>query len=104
MKSMIKAKKGQVFSQLAGLGIGVAALAITIVVTFLIISQGKSQVGSIEGIDTTNATQCATSLACNATNTLTEAVDDIPGWVPLIIIAVIGSILLGLVALYRKGR
>jgi len=33
---------------------------------------------------------------------LQSAVDTIPGWVPLIIIAAIGSILLGLVALFRR--
>ena len=96
-------KKGQaVFSQLAALGVGIAGLVITLVVTFLIISQGRSQGASIEGIDYTNATSCATSDTCNATNVLTDAVGDIPGWVPLIVIAVIGSILLGLVSLFRR--
>jgi len=33
---------------------------------------------------------------------MTEAASDIPGWVPLIVIAVIGAILLGLVAMYRN--
>ena len=96
-------KKGQaVFSQLAALGIGIAGLVITLVVVFLILAQGKTQTAAIEGIDLTNATQVSTSVALNATNTLTGAVATIPGWVPLIVIAVIGSVLLGLVSLFRR--
>ena len=97
-------KKGQVFGQLASLATGVATLAIVLVVAFLVMSQGKTQIGTIEGIDTANATECQTSNACNATSTLQSAVDDIPGWVPLIIIAVIGSILLGLVSLFQRRK
>ena len=89
----MKAKKGQIFGQLAGLGIGIASLAITLVVVFLLLSQTAA-----------NTTVAADSNASAAIDTLQEATDDIPGWVPLIVIAVIGSILLGLVALYRQGR
>ncbi len=106
MKSLSKlGKKGQVFDQLGRLGSGVAALAIVLVIAFLILSQGRDQVGDIEGIaDVSNVSQCATSVACNATNTLTEAIATIPGWVPLVIIAAIGAILLGLVALFQRSR
>tara|TARA_R100001244_G_scaffold106780_1_gene79235 strand:- start:65 stop:352 length:288 start_codon:yes stop_codon:yes gene_type:complete len=92
-----------IFDQLGSLATGVASLAIVLVVAFLIMSQGKTQTGQIEGFDPSNATQCQTSVACNATNTLQLAVDDIPGWIPLVIVAAIGSILLGLVAMFR-GR
>lgn len=95
-------KKGQVMQQLGSLGVGVATLAIVLVVVFLILSQGREQAGALEGIDYSNAQNCSTSITCNATNTLTNAVADIPGWVPLIIIATIGAILLGLVALFRN--
>ena len=40
--------------------------------------------------------------AYNSTVTLTNATQDVPGWVPLIVIAVIGSMLLGLVSLFRR--
>ena len=102
-------KKGQaVFSQLAALGVGIAGLVVTLVVTFLIISQGRSQAGSIDGVDQNScitlgdAVNTSPSAACNATIELGDAVGDIPGWVPLIIITVIGSILLGLVSLFRR--
>jgi len=95
-------KKGAVFDDLASLAGGVAVLAIVLVVTFLIISPGRKQAGTTEGLDFTNATQCATSLTCNATGTLRTAVSDIPAWVPLIIIAFIGAIILGLVKMFRS--
>lgn len=84
---------------LMGLGVGIATLAITLVVTFLIISQGQEQI-----IDTEDLVSEAneTSYALNATKTLSTAVDDIPGWVPLIVIAGIGAVLLGLVSLFRR--
>ena len=85
-------KKGQVFDQLSGLGVGIAALVITLVVVFLIMSETAS-----------NSTVAADANASAAVDTLQSAASDIPGWVPLIVIAVIGSILLGLVALFRRG-
>ena len=89
---MLKNKAGQIFDQLSGLGIGIAGLAITLVVVFLIMSQTKS-----------NATVAADNNATTALTELQNAADDIPTWVPLVVIAVIGAILLGLVALFR-GR
>lgn len=86
-----KDKKGQVFEQLGALGTGIAALAITLVVVFLILSQTAA-----------NTTVAADANATAALTTLSSAADDIPGWVPLVVIAVIGAILLGLVALFRR--
>ena len=97
-------KKGQVFQQLGALGVAVATLSIILVVTFLIISQGRTVASNQEGI-VYNATDCTTSSTCNATSTLMSAVDDIPTWMPIVIITAIGSILLGLVQLFRvRGR
>lgn len=45
-----------------------------------------------------------TSLAFNATEEVQNATQDIPGWLPIIVITVIGALLLGLVAMFRKGR
>ena len=94
-------KKGQVFGLLGGLAVGIATLAIVLVVTFLIISQAQTQIISIEGLG--GGVANTSSIALNATKTLASAVDDVPGWVPLIVIAVIGGALLGLVAMFR-GR
>ena len=86
-------KKGQIFEQLSGLGVGITGLAITLVVVFLLMSQTKS-----------NSTVAADANATTALTELQNATDDIPGWVPLVVIAVIGAILLGLVAMFRGRR
>lgn len=85
---------------LGALAVGIAGLAITLVITFLILSQARTQEVSLNSIDTSNTSTW--TVGYNATNTLGNAVATIPGWVPLIVIAVIGSVLLGLVALFRK--
>lgn len=89
--SMLRQKKGQIMDNLGALGIGIAALGITLVVVFLILSQTAA-----------NTTVAADGNATAALTTLTNAADQIPGWVPLIVIAVIGALLLSLVALFRK--
>ena len=88
--SLRESKQGQVFDNLAGLATGIAALAITLVVVFLILSQTKA-----------NTTVAADANATAAVDTLTAAAEDVPEWVPLVVIAVIGAILLGLVAMFR---
>ena len=79
-------KKG-VMDQLGALGIGVAALVITLAVVFLILAQ----VGA-------NTQVAADGNATAATNTLTTAAATIPGWVPLIILVAIGGLILYLVS------
>jgi len=87
---MMKDKKG-VFGQLSGLGVGLAGLAITLIVVFLILSN----LGA-------NTAVAADANATAAVTIITNAADTIPGWVPLVVIAVIGALLLGLVALFRR--
>lgn len=94
-------KKGQVFKQFAALASGIAGLVIALTVTFLVMSQAKTQEASISGIENIS-NESSWTAGFNATSTLQSAVGDIPGWVPLIVVAVIGSVLLGLVALFRR--
>lgn len=89
-KNMQNSKKG-VLEQLSALGLGVAGLAITLVVVFLILSQTKS-----------NAAIAADSNATAALSTLQSATATIPQWVPIIIITFVGAILIGLVMMFRK--
>ena len=88
---MRKLGKRGVFDQLGALGIGIAALVITLVVVFLILSQ----IGS-------NSQVVADENATVAVNTLTNAADDIPNWVPIVVITAIGALLIGMVALFRR--
>lgn len=102
-------KKGEVFQMLGGLATGVAVLAIVLTVTFLIMAEGTKQIGTVEGVTCTgNSSTVAggggTSIACNATHALQNAVSGIPGWVPIVVVAGVGAALLGLVALFRRGQ
>jgi len=98
---MIKGKKGQnVMDGLGKLGISIAVLAVVLVVIFLIMSQVRTQIITLESINTSD-TSTFTS-AYNGTNTLINAVEDIPGWVPIIVITAIGALLLGMVAMFRR--
>jgi len=95
----MKSKKGQVFSQLGALGIGVATLVILLAVTFLIMAQVGEQTAEAAGSATLAA---CTSNACNATVELTNAAATIPGWVPLIILVAIGGLILSLIAVFGR--
>ena len=87
----MKMNKKGVFDQLGALGIGIAGLVITLIVVFLILSN----LGA-------NTTVAADQNATVAVNTLTAAADTIPGWVPIVVITVIGGLLISLVAIFRR--
>jgi len=84
--------KGQVFDQLSALGIGIAALVVTLVVVFLIMAQ----VGA-------NTTVAADPNATLAVKTLQNAAATIPNWVPIVVITGIGSLLIGMVMMFRRA-
>lgn len=81
---------------------GLGSIAIILVVAFLIVAEGKTQIGTTEGIDTTNQTLCENSTACNATVGIQAAMTDAVDWLPIIVITVIGGLLIGLVAWFRR--
>lgn len=87
----LKNKKGQIFENLTGMAIGLCSLAITFVVVFLIMSKTKS-----------NTTVAADSNATAALKTTIDETAGIPSWLGLIVVAVIGSLLLGLISLFRN--
>jgi hypothetical protein len=98
----MRSKKGAgVFDSLGGLGIGVMTLAIVLVVGFLIMAQSQEQIAGIQDIDQTNESTFTT--AYNATVTTTDAMSDIPNWVPIVVIVSIGGLLLGLVAVFKRS-
>ena len=95
----MKNKKGQVMSGINGLMVALAAIVIIVAVTFLILANVITQVATVGGVDPTNAATFTT--AYNATLTLQQATATIPGWVPLIVIATIGGLILLLVRVFR---
>lgn len=65
----MKLNKKGVLDNLSALGVGIAGLAITLIVVFLILSQTAA-----------NTTVAADPNASKAIDSLQSATDDIPGW------------------------
>jgi len=88
------------FGDMGKLAVGLAALAITLTIAFLVVAEGQDQVVTVDSIDESNTTQWTTSY--NATRDVADGMAGVPGWVPLIVITVIGAMLLGLVKMFRR--
>ena len=86
---LMKNKKGQI-EALVPLVISLVVIGILLVVAFLIFSQVAS-----------NTTVAADANATAAINAVQNATDDIPGWLPIIVVVVIGALLIGLVSFLR---
>lgn len=90
---MRHSKKGQIDS-LSGLVIGLVAIGLVLTVGFLIMAEALTQA---QAIDTTGD-----GFAENGTRETINAMSDIPGWLSIVVVAVIGVTLLGLVARFRR--
>lgn len=88
---MLKNKKG-VIDQLGPLVISLVTIGIVLAVGFLVMAQ-------IAG----NADVLANKNATVAVNETVSAMSDIPGWLPIIVIVVIGALLLSLISLFRRS-
>jgi len=86
-------KKGQL-DALQPLIVALVVVGIVLVVAFLIFAQVKTQAIAIDA---------AGGYADNATMSVQEAVNDIPGWLPIIVVVVIGALLIGLVSFLRRS-
>lgn len=117
-------KKGQALGNLQAMIVPIVGVAIVLVVGFLILAEGKDQIKTTNACGNTSdlynssgdccyhvSGTCRTnmdtgnhtgySLGYNGTTTTQSAMADIPTWLPIIIITVIGGILLGLVAMFK---
>lgn len=88
---MKKMNKKGVFNQLSPLALGLVSLAVVLTVGFLIMAEFGA-----------NTQVAADSNASAAIAETQLAMSDIPGWLGIIVIAVIGSLLLGLVRFFRS--
>ena len=88
----MKLHKKAVIDQLMPLVIALVSIGIMLVVGFLILSEVAA-----------NDTVTADVNASAAVDEVQNAMADIPGWLPIIVITVIGALLIGLVAFFR-GR
>ena len=82
-----KSKKG-VIGQLFPLILSLVVIAITLAITFLILAEVK-----------TNDKVTADVNATAAVTKTQQAMDDIPGWLPIIVVTVIGALLIGLISI-----
>lgn len=97
----MKQKNGQAMATMQGLLVALAASVIVMAVMFLIIAQVRTQAIALD--TDYNASNASTwDTAVNATETLQAAAATVPNWFPLIIIAVIGAALIGLVAMFGR--
>lgn len=87
--------KGQL-DALQPLIISLVVVGIILVVGFLIFDQLRTQATAIETLG-------LVSYSVNASNAATNAMQDIPGWLPIIVVVVIGALLIGLVS-FLKGQ
>lgn len=92
-------KKGQI-DALQPLIIALIVIGVVLVVGFLIFAQIKAQVISIDSVNESDTSSW--SYGYNATLDVTEATEDIPGWLPIIVVVVIGALLIGLVSFLRQ--
>ena len=90
--------KGQI-DALQPLITALVVIGIVLVVGFLIFAQVKDQIYEIDSL--TEASN-DTSYGYNATMEITGAMEDIPGWLPIIVVVVIGALLIGLVSFLRR--
>jgi len=100
----MKHKKGAIEGLMA-LIVPLIAIGILLAVGFLIMAEAKDQLISIQGLNSTggSSTHPEGTVAWNGTATTINAISDIPGWLPIIVITVIGALLIGLVTRFR-GR
>lgn len=94
----MKSKKG-IIEGLQALIIPLVTIGIVLVVGFLIMNEAFTQIAN----DSNDVSSCA-SAGCNGTRETIQAMQDIPGWLPIIVITVIGALLIGLVARFRAAR
>lgn len=89
---------------LQNLVIPLVGIGIVLVIGFLIIAEAKSQVLSTEAskYPGCNATNASCGYGYNGTVKVQDALSDIPGWLPIIVITVIGAILIGLVSMFQR--
>ena len=96
-------KKGQI-GQLQSLIVPLVGIAILLVIGFLIFAEVRTNetVAGASGVCSTEAVDA--NYACNGTLEVIDALGDLPGWLPIIVIVVIGAILLSLVAAFRERQ
>lgn len=90
MKNIFKNNKGQMFGNLSSLATGAVSLGILLAIVFVVLGQVR-----------TNSTISADGNATATINTVVDAVNDIPSWMPLLILVAIGALVLAYVRFFK---
>jgi len=98
MKKMKKRGEG-IFSGMGSMAVGIATVAIILVISFLIMAKTKDQIETTDGTDYGDANG---SMAWNATREMQNNSFSLVGWVGLVVIVFIGILILGLVRQIRQ--
>jgi len=93
--------KGQV-DALQPLIVALVVIAVVLVVGFLIFAEVQDQIVSIDTVNESAGAESSWSYGYNASVEVATSMDDIPGWLPIIIVVVIGALLIGLVGFLRR--
>jgi uncharacterized protein (UPF0333 family) len=91
--------KGQL-GNLETMIISLVVVALVLVVGFLIMAEVQDQIVDTESIDETNTSTYTTGY--NASQDVQGAIETIPGWLPIIVIIVVGALLIGLVSFLKR--
>jgi len=90
-------KKNKAVEQLVPMVLALVTIGIILVVAFRILSTAKTQeLTGAAGCNATSTTSCG--FGYNAIGEVEEAEQDIVDWLPIIVIAVIGFLVIGLIA------
>lgn len=90
-------KKGQAgFEKLIGFAIAIATLVIILIVTMMIAATGRSEVETLTGSNSTYQ-----SAEYNATVETVDAAALVPTFMPIVVIAGIGAVAIGIIGVIR---
>ena len=95
-------KKGQVFDRIGQLAVAIGVFAIVMVVGFLIMAQAQDQIVDVQDINESNQAEWTT--AYNASTSLQSSLEDVPAWIPIVVVVAIGGILIALVSAFKGSR
>ena len=98
-------KKGFI-DQIKAVVVGIAIIAIVIAVGFVILAQMKAQIITQAGAlgVTAVGSNGENITAWNATNTMIQAVAQIPGWMPILILVLVGGLVIGAVMYFGRNK
>lgn len=94
-------KKGQL-GNLQGLVWGIVVIGIMIAIGLVILAELYDSDMTTSCTDPTNLSTCSINEAGTAINESIDAISEVPGWLVIIVIVVIASIILGLIQMFKS--